>query len=159
MFCDEALNSVEAIAAGELTPEGRLADHFASCANCAAALASARRVEAMLRERAAPPAPAQFTTRTLGRVRRARWRSDQVVDAWFNAAVALIVLGVVAVVWMLLHRSGLTAVSGDAVDLIGAGAVLLARRIAPSLPIYGAATALVATALGIWWWTERDGTL
>ncbi|HZT76345.1 MAG TPA: hypothetical protein VFA27_06795 [Vicinamibacterales bacterium] len=156
MFCDEALNSVEAIAAGELTPEGRIAEHLTTCADCAAALESARRVERLLRARPAPSAPAQFTTRTLGRVRRARWRSEQVVDAGFNAAIALIVAGVVVGIWMLAHRTGLAAVSNDAVELFATGLSAFARRVGPSLPLYAGATALVGTALGIWWWAERD---
>ena len=41
MFCDEALDAVEAIASGDLTPEGRVAEHFTSCRQCAAALDSA----------------------------------------------------------------------------------------------------------------------
>ena len=30
MFCDEALDAVEAIAAGDLTPDGRVAEHLTS---------------------------------------------------------------------------------------------------------------------------------
>src|SRR5919201_411462 len=45
MFCDEALDAVEAIAAGEVTADGRIADHLASCPNCAAALVAARQLE------------------------------------------------------------------------------------------------------------------
>ena len=159
MFCDEALDSVEAIAAGDLMPEGRIAEHMATCADCAAALESARRVERMLRERPAPAAPTQFTARTLGRVRRARWRSEQFVDASFNAAIVLIVAGVVGGIWMLAHRTGVAAVGNDAVELLATGLTAFARRVGPSLPLYAGATALVATALGIWWWAERDAAL
>jgi predicted anti-sigma-YlaC factor YlaD len=159
MFCDEALDAVEAIAAGEVTPEGRVAEHLASCPNCSAALESARRLDAMLRQRPAPRAPAQFTTRTLGRVRRARWRMDQYLDLGFNIAIVLIVGAVVGGIWMLLHRTGLTAVGNDAVDLLGTGLVTFIHRVGPSLPLYAGATALLATALGIWWWAERDATL
>ena len=110
----------------------------------------------MLRARPAPPAPAQFTTRTLGRVRRARWRNEQFLDASFNAAIVLIIAGVVVGIWMLAHRTGVTAVSTDAVDLLASGLAAFARRVGPSLPLYAGATALVATALGIWWWAEKD---
>ena len=159
MFCDEALNSVEAIASGEMMPEGRVADHLATCAGCATALESARRVEQLLRARPVPGAPPQFTARTLGRVRRARWRSEQLVDAGFNAAIGLIVAGVIVGVWMLAHRSGMSAVSNDAVELLGSGVTAFARRIGPSLPLYAGAAALVATVLAIWWWAERDSSL
>jgi len=159
MFCDEALDAIEPIAAGELTPDGRIADHLATCPNCAAALETARRLERMLQARPAPrPAP-QFTSRTLARVRRARWRSEQFLDVGFNVAIVAIVAAVVGGIWMLLHRSGLAAVSSDAVDLFGSGMMTLVHRVAPSVPIYAGAMAVLATALGLWWWAERDATL
>ena len=159
MFCDEALDAVEAIAAGELTPDGRVAEHLSTCPNCAAALVSARALEGMLRARPVPTPPPQFTTRTLTRVRRARWRSEQFLDVGFNVAIGAVVLAVIAGVWMLLIRTGLVAVSNDAVDLFSSSLVAFARRVSPSLPLYAGATALLATALGIWWWAERDATL
>lgn len=155
MFCDEALNAVEAIAAGELTPDGRLANHYATCPNCAAALASARALDAMLRDRPTPKPSAQFTARAMTRVRRARWRNDQVIDIGFNIAVAAVILAVVTTVWILLRRTGLGAVSDDALSVLAGGVVAIGQRIGPSLPLYGAATALLATALGVWWWAER----
>ena len=103
MFCDEVLDSIEAIAGGELTPDGRIADHLASCPNCATTLGSARALEQALRRRAAPQAPPQFTTRTLARVRRARWRSEQFLDVGFNVAIAGGVLAVLVGIWMLLN--------------------------------------------------------
>ena len=159
MFCDEALDAIEAIAADELMPDGRVAAHLASCPNCAAALVSARSLEQMLQRRGVPAAPPQFTSRTMARVRRARWRNDQFLDVGFNVAIGLVVLVVLGGVWMLLNRSGLVAVSNDAVDLFGTGLVTFARRVAPSLPLYAGATAVLATALAIWWWAERDAAL
>ena len=159
MFCDEALDTVEAIAAGDVMPDGRVASHLASCPNCALALERARQLEASLRQREVPAPPAQFTSRTLARVRRARWRSDQFLDMGFNVAIGLIAVAVVGGVWMLLHRTGLASVSGDAVDVFGSGFVELAKRVAPSLPLYAGAAALLVSALGIWWWAERDAAL
>jgi predicted anti-sigma-YlaC factor YlaD len=155
MFCDETLDAVEAIAAGEVTPAGRIAQHLASCRQCAAALESARRIEMMLRARPVPRPPQQFTIRTMARIRRARWRSDQFLDAGFNVAVALVTLGFIATVWLLVDRSGVTAVSSDLLTLIEGGAVTLAHRIAPAISLYLAAAALVLSALTIWWWAER----
>jgi anti-sigma factor RsiW len=159
MFCDEALDTVEAIAAGDVMPDGRVASHLATCPNCARALDRARQIEASLRGREAPSAPAQFTSRTLARVRRARWRTDQFLDVGFNVAIGAFVLAVGGGVWMLLHRSGLAAVGGDAVNILGSGFVSLARRVAPSVPLYAGAMALLAGALGIWWWAEKDAAL
>ena len=159
MFCDEALDAVEAIAAGELMPDGRVASHLATCPNCATALERARQLEASLRQREAPQAPAQFTSRTLARIRRARWRSDQFLDAGFNVAIGLVAVALLGGVWMLLNRSGLAAVSGDAVNAFGSGFVSLARRVAPSVPLYVGAAAVLLSALGLWWWAERDAAL
>jgi anti-sigma factor RsiW len=159
MFCDEALDAIEPVATGDLTPDGRVAEHLASCPNCGAALERARQLERSLRARAAPPAPPQFTSRTLARLRRARWRSDQFLDVGFNVAIVGVIVAVMAGVWMLLHRSGLDAVSNDAVDLFGSGLVAFVRRVAPSVPLYGGAAALLVSALGIWWWAERDAAL
>jgi anti-sigma factor RsiW len=159
MFCDETLDTVEAIAAGDLLPEGRVASHLATCPNCALALTRARQLEASLQHRVVPVAPAQFTSRTLARIRRARWRTDQFLDVGFNLAIATIVCAVVGGVWMLLHRTGLAAVSADAVNVFGSGFVSLAKRVAPALPLYAGAAALLVSALGIWWWAERDAAL
>ena len=156
MFCDETLDAIEAIAARELTPEGRVAQHLATCRQCAAALDAARRLERMLETRPVPQPPAQFTIRTMARIRRARWRSDQFLDVGFNVAIGFVVIGVIASIWVVLERSGLIGVSGDTITLIESGVSAVAQRIAPSLPIYAAATALVVTALAIWWWAERD---
>jgi hypothetical protein len=156
MFCDEALDSVEAVAAGEVTPDGRLAEHYATCPNCAAALDTARSLEHMLKVRAAPAAPPQFTARTLARVRRARWRNEQFVDLGFNVAIGGVLLTILFGAWLLLKRSGMAAVGNDAVDIFGRGLITFAQRIGPSLPVYAGATAILVTALGIWWWAERD---
>jgi|KBSMisStaDraftv2_1062788.scaffolds.fasta_scaffold299361_2 hypothetical protein len=161
MYCDEALDAVEAVAAGDLTPDGRLADHYATCPNCSGALQGARALEQMLQHRPSPKPSAQFTPRAMTRVRRARWRSDQVLDLGFNVAIATVVIAVVTGVWIVLRRSGLFAVStvsSDAVEVVSSGLVTLVQRIGPSLPLYGAATALLVTALGLWWWAERDVT-
>jgi predicted anti-sigma-YlaC factor YlaD len=155
MFCDEALDAIEPIACGDLAPDGRVAEHLATCPNCAAALASAQTLDRMLQRRPVPQPPAQFTTRTLGRVRRARWRSDQFLDAGFNVAMAAIALAVVVGVWMLVNRTGLAVVANDAVDLFASGLVTFTRRIAPSVPVYLGATALLVSALWIWWWAEQ----
>src|SRR5262245_17932253 len=159
MYCDEALNAVEAVAAGELTPDGRLSEHYVSCPNCATALESARTLERLLQRRALPQVPPQFTSRLMTRVRRVRWRSEQFLDLGFNIAMGIIVVAVIVGAWMALNRSGLTAVSNEAIDLFSRGLIIVAQRVGPSLPLYLGATAILATALGIWWWAERDAAL
>jgi anti-sigma factor RsiW len=159
MFCDEVLDVIEIIAAGELTPRGRIADHLGTCPNCAAALASARRVEELLRARAVPRPSPQFTARTMARIRRAKWRSEQIFDMGFNLAIGLVLIGVIATFLLMMHRSGVVAVSHEALGLVRDELAVVVHGVMPSLPLYGAATALVLGALGIWWWVERDVAL
>jgi predicted anti-sigma-YlaC factor YlaD len=159
MFCDEVLEAVEPIAAGELAPSPRIAEHLASCRGCAGALDSARRLDALLRARAAPVPPAHFSSRVMSGLRRARWRTEQMLDWGFNLALVAAAVVVVISLWAVMRRSGLTTVSSDAIELLGPGMVLFARRITPSLPLYLGATALLGTALGVWWWAERDTAL
>ena len=156
MYCDEVLEAIEPIAAGELAPSTRVTEHLASCRGCTGALESARRVDALLRGRAAPVPPPNFSSRVMNGLRRARWRTEQMLDWGFNVALVAAAVLVVAGVWMVMRRSGLNTVSADAIELLGPGMVLFARRITPSLPLYGGATALLGTALGVWWWAERD---
>src|SRR5215831_8352072 len=114
MFCDEALDAIEPIATGELKPDGRVADHLATCPNCATALDDARQLDRLLRQRSTPPAPAQFTTRTMARLRRQRWRSEQFLDAGFNVTLALVGLALVAGVVIFISRTGLVAAGSGA---------------------------------------------
>jgi anti-sigma factor RsiW len=159
MFCDQVLETIEPIAAGELTASAPVAEHLASCNGCGAALAAARRVDALLRSRVAPAPPANFSSRVMNRLRLARWRGEQLLDWGFN--IALVTAGVLVVLglWMVMRQSGLVIVSSDAVQMFESGMTLLARRISPSLPLYSAATAVLGTALAIWWWAERDAAL
>lgn len=159
MFCDEVLETIELIAAGELTASAPVAEHLASCNGCGAALAAARRVDALLRSRVAPAPPANFSSRVMNRLRLARWRGEQLLDWGFN--IALVTAGVLVVLglWMVIRQSGFVIVSSDALQMFESGMTLLARRISPSLPLYSAATAVLGTALAIWWWAERDAAL
>jgi hypothetical protein len=84
-----------------------------------------------------------------------RWRRDQILDAGFNTAVASLVASAIVGVSLIINRSGIVTVSNDAVGLIEMFIVTGLRRIAPELPLYAAATAIFAAALGIWWRAER----
>ena len=159
MTCDGVLNAIEPIAAGELTPDDRMATHLTTCASCASALEAARRLETLLRQRPAAPPPAQFTSRTMARIRRERWRNEQMIDWSFNAALALVAMAVAAGIWVVVRRSGLTFASNDAQQLLDTGMRAFIQRVSPSLPVYALATAMLVTALGIWWWAERDVTI
>jgi hypothetical protein len=94
----------------------------------------------------------------MAKVRRARWRSDQMLDAGFNLAIVLGATAIIVGVLLLMRQTGLTAVSGDLIDLFAVGFAGLVRRVGPSVPLYAGATVLLATALAIWWWAERGPT-
>lgn len=158
MFCDESLEAIEPIAAGDRKPDARIAAHLASCAACRATLDRARQIEGMLAARAVPEPPSQFTSRTLARIRRDRWRRDQFLDVGFNIAVASLLLAAIGSVWLVMNRSGIVTVSNDAVALIETFIVAIVGRVAPQLPLYAGATALLALTVGVWWWAERDVT-
>jgi len=156
MFCDEALDAIEPIAAGELVADGRVGDHLATCPNCATALRSAQQLERLLQARPIPAPPAQFTSRTMTMLRRQRWRSEQYVDASFNVALGIVALGVIVAIGFFVNRAGLISVGNGPGNAFSDAFVAFAHRIAPSLPLYLGATALLAMALGIWWWAEKD---
>ena len=106
--CSDVLHLVEAVAAGDLEVDDRLRAHLETCPSCASALASARRLEAALQARPSPPAPAQFTTAVLAKIRHERWRSEERVDRIFNVAIAAAVLLVVGSVLALTNVDGVT---------------------------------------------------
>ena len=63
------------------------------------------------------------------------------------------------VFWLLISLTGMGDLSRDALGLLNGAAADAARRVAPSLPLYLGAAALVGTALALWWWAERDAAL
>jgi predicted anti-sigma-YlaC factor YlaD len=164
MFCDQLLESVEAIAAGEMAEDADVAAHLESCAGCRVALAHAREVDRLLRVRRVPTPPEQFTAQALTRIRRQRWQSEQTVDAVFNATLVLIGIAIVAGIWALAAWTGLVSgswsVAGglDAIDsavaFVSTSISTFGRQAAPTLPLYVAAVGLLASALALWWWAE-----
>jgi predicted anti-sigma-YlaC factor YlaD len=159
MFCDEVLELIEPIAGGDETPDDRVAVHLASCRDCAAALGRARDVERLLQARTTPKPSHQFTSRIVGRIRRERWRREQFLDFSFNLVVGFVVLVVLSGFWVLLSGSGVTGIGRDALNLLNGTVGTVARRVAPSLPLYLGAVALVGTALGVWWWAEQKSEI
>lgn len=158
MRCDELEPLIEPIAGGDLGLTAEVSAHLASCLTCAASLAFARRLERLLQAREAPPAPADLAANVLSRVHRERWRSERYLDLGFNIAIGLALVLIGGGILLMMNASGLAGLGGDALGLFATGLVALAERVARALPIYGAATALLMTALAVWWWAEKGLT-
>jgi anti-sigma factor RsiW len=153
--CKDARELVEAIAAGDLDVDDARRAHFESCPACAAALASARRIEAALKARETPKAPAAFTSTVVARIRHERWKSEQHVDRVFNIAIAVAVLLVLGGVLALTNVSGVIAGAGMMWGLLGAVSGQVVAAAAPAILTYVAAAGLLVSALVMWWWAER----
>jgi anti-sigma factor RsiW len=154
MECRVVREAVEAIASGDLQPDERMRLHLESCTGCAAALATARRIERVLAAWPAPPAPAGFTAAVVQRLRGERWRAEQRVDRLFNLAIAAAVLLVAGGLLAIFNVDGLLAFTASALELVRE-ARPEASTAAPRMVTYVSAAALLASALGMWWWAER----
>jgi hypothetical protein len=99
--------------------------------------------------------PPQFVIRTVGRIRRERWQREQLLDLSFNVAIALVGMATMALGWYVVDASGLSALGANTMQLFGAQLSGSVRAVAPSLPGYLAAAALLGGVLAAWWWAER----
>ena len=155
MTCHDVVQLVEAIAAGDLAVGDEVRGHVESCPHCAAALASAHRLEAALAAWPQPAAPDQFTMAVLARVSKERWTSEQRIDRMFNVAIVFVVLVAVAGIAALANVSGVLAGADWFVTVIAAATAEMARQVAPVIATYVAAAGVLMSALLMWWWAER----
>jgi anti-sigma factor RsiW len=155
MQCSDVLDLIEPIAAGDLLPDDRVRDHLESCPRCAGALASARRVEALLKGMDVPAAPAAFAQAVLQRIRRDRWQSEQNVDRLFNVAIVAAVVLIAVGVFAMLNVGAVLALTGSAWTVLREGTRDTVRTAAPTVLTYVAAAGLLASALAMWAWAER----
>jgi anti-sigma factor RsiW len=154
MTCDDILDLIEPIAADDLTPSDEMRAHLESCPSCAAALATARRIEATLATRLVVEAPPRFAASVHQRIRRERWVEEQRVDRIFNVAIAAAVLLLVGGVLFLLRGSAVLEAAGQFLALASTFSGEAAESAAPSLGTYVAATGLFVSGLAMWWWAE-----
>lgn len=155
LTCRDVLNLVEAIAAGDLDVAPEVRGHLESCPRCAAALASARRIEAALVAWPQATAPPDFASAILARVRNERWTSEQRVDRIFNLAIAFAVLLVVASVAALTDVAGVLAGAAWMWQVGARASAELTRQAAPVATAYVGAAGVLMSALFMWWWAER----
>ena len=155
MTCRELIEIVEPIAAGDLPVSEAARSHLESCPRCASALASARRIEAALHAREAPPAPARFTPAVIARIRRERWRAEQQVDRLFNLAIVVAFVLVGGGTVALMNLSGVAAAAGAAWAVLAGSSGQVMHQATSVLGTYIAGAGLLISALGMWWWAER----
>jgi anti-sigma factor RsiW len=156
MTCDEILDRVDAIASGDEPETGDLRVHLAGCGPCAAALTAARELESLLAARAVASPPESFTHAVLVRVRRERWRAEQRVDQLFNMVMIAAGLLVAAGIGVLFNVGAVLELTAHLSRVLSAAGEQALRQAAPSLGTYSAATALLLSALGMWWWVEVE---
>src|SRR5262245_47269359 len=155
MECHQANIHIEAVAVGDPVPDD-VAAHVRSCRRCAARLALAERIETMLATRPVAAVPADFSTSVVRRLRRERWRAEQVVDFGFNLAAGigalLIVAGIAGVAW----QSGGMRLSGEMAAFLFATARAAATHAIADAQVIVIGLMLLTTAIGLWWWAEED---
>ena len=156
MTCRELLEQIEPIAAGDQVLDEIARGHLESCPGCAAALAAARRLETYLAAQPTIVAPPKFTSSVLQRIRRERWRSEQRVDRLFNVAMVFAAAVVITGAAFLFNMSAAVELAATASRVFSTTGEELLRRAAPSVGTYVAAMALLASALGMWWWADAQ---
>ena len=159
MTCRDIQDRIEAVAAGDEAATDAFRAHLEGCPRCTAALARARRIEAALAGRPAPPAPTRFSASVAARIRGEYWRSEQQVDRLFNIAVGI---GIVAILAGVLALVNLTTVTGAVAAMMSMLSTMAtqsgsraAEPAAPAFTTYVLAGGFLLTALLIWWWAEK----
>lgn len=90
------------------------------------------------------------------RIRGDRWRAEQQVDRLFNAVMAGGVVVVLVALLALFNLSGVTSAVSDGLVLVDQMTSRMLVRAVPELSTYLLGSALVLTALFVWWWAERS---
>ena len=155
MTCAQVQDQIEPVASGEQLASGAFRQHVEGCLHCSSALASARRIEAMLAARPAPSAPPRFTTAVASRIRTERWRTEQQVDRVFNALLVFGLLIVVAGIGALFNVTAVASAASQAAEFLARAGARPGAPPVPSLLTYLVGTAFFGTALTAWWWAER----
>jgi anti-sigma factor RsiW len=155
MRCEDVNVVIDAIAAGEHT-DAEAASHIASCARCSAALANATAVERVLRDFPAAVVPSAFTNGVMARMRRERWRSEQMLDWTFNVAVSIGILLILFALLGMAWMTGVVSIGGDLMTVLTEQSPILIDRLARESQTIVLAGFLLTMALGLWWWVESD---
>lgn len=159
LHCDDLVDTIDALAAGE--PVGPLvsaghAAHVAGCSVCQLRLAEARRLDAMLARVVQVAPPDGFSQRLANRIRDERWRRERLVDLAFNAVVSAVGLALLAAVWVVLQFTGMTGLLGNVASLAGQGLSVAASQTTVDSILYVAGTFAAITAFLMWRWSEGE---
>jgi hypothetical protein len=155
MRCEELGEIIEAVAAGDTSPDDDVSAHVSGCPACAADLALARRIDRLLAIREVPLAPHAFRAAVLRRLRRDRWRTEQYLDVGFNVVILLSLATMAGGVWLLLEMTGLSSVTAGTLGLFSATFKDVVERARPDATAIAGAIGLLLTAVAGWWWAER----
>jgi anti-sigma factor RsiW len=153
--CDETRLIVEAIAAGDLDVDAEIRAHFETCPSCAAQLASAQRIEMLLKARPAPKPPDNFTSTIVARIRKERWQHEEHVDRIFNIGIVAAVLLVLGGIAALANVGAVIGLAGNVWGMVAQTSGRMAAQTAPTMLTYVAAVGLMMSTLFMWWWAER----
>jgi hypothetical protein len=155
MTCQDVDDRIEAVVAGDEPATEAFRTHVEGCLRCAAAVATARRLEHALAARPVAVAPARFAAMVQGRIRRERWQAEQHVDRLFNLVLGFAVLLIIVATWALMNLSGVTEAVAAGLTLTSQMSGRLLAQAAPAAPTYLLAGGLLLTALIAWWWAEQ----
>jgi len=155
MTCTELDDLIEPLAAGDVEPSAEVRAHLAACPSCTASLALATRINRVLIAQVAPVPRPDFTAALVARMRRERWRSEQMLDLTFNFAVGLVAMIAIVGLWVAFSSTGLGAVGAVALNAAGHALAESAAHAAPQASIYMVTTLGLVTGLFVWWWAER----
>jgi anti-sigma factor RsiW len=154
--CGDARELIEAVASGDVSPEPAFSAHLAGCRACAAAFATAVRIERVLAALPVAVAPPGFPQAVMSAVRRQRWRYDEHVDRAFNVTIVIGIFMVLVAVVSLFNAASIAQMLLVASQTMSAVAEQSPPwAAAPSLPVGGLTAAVLAATIGIWWWAER----
>jgi hypothetical protein len=155
MGCDEVDLLIEDVAVGMDVPADATA-HLASCARCQARLRLAQALERSLESRERLEPPPRFTAAVLARVRRERWRAEQLVDVGFNVAMALGVVFVIGGLAVLAWSLEWYSVSPAALQVARDLSSQWITRVLDQATMVGVAAFILSSALVLWRWVEGE---
>jgi hypothetical protein len=157
MDCDHLDSIVESIADGE-AGTGAAEVHVRGCARCQSRIRLAVAIDRMLLSRETPRPPEGFTAGVMQRIGQERWRSEQWVDAAFNAAMAAGVALAVAGAADFAIALGWFTLAPPTVEAIGVAIEPWLSAAAAEMRTILTAGALLSSALALWWWVEGEAS-